>query len=55
MIGPRDSVVRTLLGEDVPLDELLRDESPFIDTNRMPWYELPELRVDLLHDYVEEA
>lgn len=58
MVGPRNSVVRILLGEHVPLDELLVDESEFIDSDavrRLPWYDRPpEFWADKLHDYVGE-
>ena len=50
MIGPRNSVVRTLLGEEVPLDDLLTDQSEFIDTEACRWDDLPELWVDRLYE-----
>jgi len=56
MIGPRDSVVRMMLGEDVSLDELLRDQSEFVDTDSWPWYDSPpEFWTDKIHDYVHEG
>lgn len=52
MIGPRDSVVRMLRGEDVSLDEILTDRSEFIDSDTIPFLELGELWIDQIHDYV---
>ena len=58
MIGPRDSVIRILLGEDVPMDDILRDQSEFVDSDsfaRMPWYDRPpELWADKVRDAVGE-
>ncbi len=58
MVGPRNSVVRTLLGEDVPLGEFLQDESEFIDTDSfaaMPWYDRPpEFWAHHVRDHVGE-
>jgi hypothetical protein len=58
VIGPRNSVVRILLGEHIPLGELLADESEFVDTDtfrRMPWYDRPpEFWADKIHDFVGE-
>lgn len=63
MIGPRDSVVRTMLGEDVPLDEWLRDLSDFVDSAH--WHQRlqrggnlidlpPEFWIDRVRDAVGE-
>lgn len=56
MIGPRDSVVRIMLGEDVPLDDMLTDQSEFVDSDmwlHMPWHEgPPEFWIDKIHDFV---
>lgn len=62
MIGPRDSIVRIFMGEDVSLDELLCDHSDFVDSDE--WYrslaagrlyELPpEFWTDKVHDFVGE-
>lgn len=58
MIGPRNTVIRILKGEDVPMDEYLTDTSEFVDSrfwDVMPWYERPpELWAHLLHDAVGE-
>jgi len=51
MIGPRYSVVRELMGETVSLEEILTDQSEFIDTDTCTWRDLPELWIDRLHDF----
>lgn len=58
MIGPRDSVVRTMLGEDVPLEEWLMDLSDFVDSAHWRRGDLanlpPEFWVEKVHEYVFE-
>ena len=58
MIGPRNSVIKELLGEYVPLEEMLMDQSEFIDSDEfrwLPWYERPpEFWADLVHDFCAE-
>lgn len=48
MFGPRNSVVRTLMGEAVTMDELLCDQSPFVDSSMLSYWDTPELWVDKL-------
>lgn len=59
MIGPRDSVVRMMLGEDVPLDDLLRDQSEFVSSDswlHCKWYESPpEFWAHKVRDFVYEG
>ena len=52
MFGPRNSVVRTLLGEDISLDEFLTDQSELVDSSFFEWHDVPEGWVDQVHDYV---
>lgn len=52
MIGPRNSIIRTLMGEEVPLDEWVRDQSEFVDSTTMYWNDYPELWIDRVHDSV---
>jgi hypothetical protein len=58
MIGPRNTVVRTMLGEDVPLEEVLVDESEWVNSDiwlHMPWHESPpEFWAHLVRDHVAE-
>lgn len=54
MLGPRNSIVRILRGEDVSIDEMVRDHSEFIDARYAYFWELSELWVDDVHDYVGE-
>jgi hypothetical protein len=50
MIGPRNSVVRTLMGEMVPVDEILCDASPWINSAWLRRQDCPELWVDKLYE-----
>lgn len=50
MIGPRNSVVRTPMGGTVTMDEVLRDQSPFIDGRWLSYWDTPELWVDRLYE-----
>lgn len=52
MIGPRTSVIRELMGEHVPLEELLMDQSEFVDSDLCTWRDLPELWIDLIREPV---
>lgn len=54
MIGPRNSIVRTLMGEEVPLEEWITDQSPFVNSDWLYWHEMPEVWIDQVHDYVAE-
>ncbi len=51
-------MIRELMGEHVPLEELLMDQSEFVDSDsffRMPWYDRPpELWADKVHDFCAE-
>lgn len=53
MIGPRNSVVRTLMGEEVPMEDWVTDQSEFVDARFIYFHEMPELWVDRIHDHVE--
>lgn len=55
MIGPRNSIVRTLMGEEVTTEEWVADQSEFVDSRSVYFDELPELWVDKVHDYVDEG
>jgi hypothetical protein len=50
MIGPRNSVVRALMGEMVPVDEILCDMSSFVNSAWLTFQDLPELWVDKLYE-----
>ena len=56
MIGPRNVVVREMLGEHVPLSEWLMDQSPFIDSDSLTRRDVlesyPEFWADQVHDYI---
>lgn len=54
MIGPRNTVIRTLMGEDVPLEDWLSDSSEFVDSDLMTWRDTPEMWVDRLYEGVYE-
>lgn len=40
-----------MMGETVSLEEILTDQSEFIDTDLCTWRDLPELWIDQLHDF----
>lgn len=52
LIGPRDSIVRTLKGEDVPISDWVADRSEFVDARDVYFHEMPELWVNNIHDSV---
>lgn len=52
MFGPRDSLIRILKGEDVPIEEMVLDHSPFVDARRLYFCDFPELWIDNVHDHV---
>lgn len=52
MIGPRNCVVREMLGETVPLEDWLTDQSEFIDGGTLRRQDVPEVWAHLIHDYV---
>lgn len=53
MIGPRDSVIRWLRGEPVPLEDMFLDHSEFVDSSPLEWFDIPECWVDKIHDYCD--
>jgi hypothetical protein len=55
MIGPRNSVVAILRGEREQNDYDLFDQSEWINSDILYWWELPELWVDKIHDFVADA
>lgn len=55
MLGPRNSVVRLLRGEEVTSEDWVTDQSEFIDSRWLYFNELPELWIDKIHDYVHEG
>jgi hypothetical protein len=56
MIGPRNSVVATLLGNPPHPDHWVKDGSEWVvwDPRTAHWHDWPELWVDKLHDFVWE-
>ncbi|WPH57832.1 hypothetical protein [Mycobacterium phage WXIN] len=50
MVGPRNSVVRTLMGEEVPLEEWVTDQSDFVDSRYLTWEDVPEMWIDQVRD-----
>ncbi|WP_157836717.1 hypothetical protein [Mycolicibacterium phlei] len=55
MIGPRDSIIRMLHGEELTVEEIVRDHSPFVDSDDLYWNEFSHLWVDKIHDHVGEG
>jgi hypothetical protein len=52
MFGPRDSILRIFRGEDVPIEEMVRDLSPFVDARTLYFCDYPELWIEKVHDHV---